>query len=30
MIDEILRGDLDLKSHFQSMGSTRPITQRGA
>ena len=30
MIDEILRGDLDLKSHFQSMGSTRPITQQGA
>lgn len=30
MIDEILRGDLDLKSHFQSMGSTRPIAQRGS
>jgi hemerythrin len=30
LIDEILRGDLDLKSHFQSMGSTRPIVQRGA
>lgn len=30
LIDEILRGDLDLKSHFQSMGSTRPIQRRGA
>ena len=30
LIDEILRGDVDLKSHFQSMGSTRPMQQRGA
>lgn len=29
LVDEILRGDLDLKSHFQSMGS-RPVQQRGA
>ena len=28
LIDEILRGDVDLKSHFQSMGSTRPMQQR--
>ena len=26
---EILRGDLELKSHFQSMGS-RPVQRRGA
>ena len=30
VIDEILRGDIDLKSHFQSMGSTRPMQRRGA
>ena len=30
LIDEILRSDIDLKSHFQSMGSTRPMQQRGA
>ncbi|MEZ5833753.1 MAG: hemerythrin family protein [Dongiaceae bacterium] len=30
LIDEILRGDLDLKSHFQSMGSTRAMQRRGA
>lgn len=30
LIDEILRGDLDLKSHFQSMGSRRPAAKRGA
>ncbi|HET6161120.1 MAG TPA: hemerythrin domain-containing protein [Dongiaceae bacterium] len=30
LVDEILRGDLDLKSHFQSMGSTRPAQGRGA
>jgi hemerythrin len=30
LIDEILRGDLDLKSHFQSMGSTRAMQERGA
>jgi len=30
LVDEVLRGDNDLKSHFQSMGSTRPIQQRGA
>ena len=24
LIDEIMRGDVDLKSHFQSMGSRRP------
>ena len=30
MIDEILRGDLDLKSHFQAMGSSRSIPQWGA
>jgi hemerythrin-like metal-binding protein len=29
LVDEILRGDLDLKSHFQSMGS-RPVQRRGA
>lgn len=29
LVDEILRGDLDLKSHFQSMGS-RPAERRGA
>ena len=29
LIDEILRGDLELKSHFQSMGS-RPVQRRGA
>ena len=29
VIDEILRGDLELKSHFQSMGS-RPVQRRGA
>jgi hemerythrin len=29
LIDEILRGDLQLKSHFQSMGS-RPVQRRGA
>ena len=29
LIDEILRGDLDLKSRFQSM-STRPKQRRGA
>ena len=29
LIDEILRGDLELKSHFQSMGS-RPVPRRGA
>jgi hemerythrin-like metal-binding protein len=29
LIDEILRGDVDLKSHFQSMGS-RPVQPRGA
>jgi hemerythrin-like metal-binding protein len=29
LIDEVLRGDVDLKSHFQSMGSTRPMQQRG-
>lgn len=29
LVDEILRGDLELKSHFQSMGS-RPIQRRGA
>jgi hemerythrin-like metal-binding protein len=27
LVDEILRGDLDLKSHFQSMG-TRPTQRR--
>lgn len=30
LIDEILRGDLDLKSHFQAMGSSRSIPQWGA
>lgn len=30
LVDEILRGDVDLKSHFQSMDRTRPIQQRGA
>lgn len=30
LVDEILRGDNDLKSHFQSMGSRRPIQRRGA
>src|SRR5215467_1090116 len=30
LIDEILRGDIDLKSHFQSMDGMRPIEQRGA
>jgi hemerythrin len=29
LVDEILRGDLELKSHFQSMGS-RPVQRRGA
>ena len=29
LVDEILRGDLDLKSHFQSMGS-RPVQRRDA
>lgn len=29
LIDEVLRGDVDLKSHFQSMGSTRPMQRRG-
>lgn len=29
LIDEILRGDLALKSHFQSMGS-RPVQRKGA
>ena len=29
LIDEIPRGDLELKSHFQSMGS-RPVQRRGA
>ncbi len=29
LIDEILRGDLELKSHFQSMGS-RPVQRGGA
>lgn len=29
LIDEILRGDQELKSHFQSMGS-RPVQRRGA
>ena len=29
LIDEMLRGDLELKSHFQSMGS-RPVQRRGA
>lgn len=29
LVDEILRGDLDLKSHFQSMGS-RPVKRRDA
>jgi hemerythrin-like metal-binding protein len=29
LIDEILRGDVDLKSHFQSMGS-RLVQRRGA
>jgi len=29
LVDEILRGDIDLKSHFQSMGA-RPIQRRGA
>jgi hemerythrin-like metal-binding protein len=29
LVDEILRGDLDLKSHFQSMGSRR-VQRRGA
>ena len=29
IIDEILRGDVDLKSHFQTMGA-RPIQRRGA
>lgn len=30
LIDEILRGDIDLKSHFQAMNSPRPVQQRGA
>ena len=30
LIDEVLRGDVDLKSHFQSMSSARHIQQRGA
>ena len=29
LVDEILRGDLELKSHFQSMGS-RPVQRKGA
>ena len=29
LVDEILRGDLELKSHFQSMGS-RPVQRRDA
>jgi hypothetical protein len=29
LIDEILRGDVDLKSHFQSVGA-RPFQKRGA
>ena len=29
LVDEILRGDVDLKSHFQSMDS-RPVQRRGA
>jgi hemerythrin len=29
LVDGILRGDLELKSHFQSMGS-RPVQRRGA
>ena len=29
LIDEVVRGDLELKSHFQSMGCA-PIHQRGA
>ena len=30
LVDEILRGDVDLKSYFQSMDRSRPIQQRGA
>jgi hemerythrin len=30
LVDEILRGDVDLKSHFQSMGSRRAATPHGA
>jgi hemerythrin len=30
LIDEIMRGDVALKSHFQSMSSTRPLQQQGA
>jgi hemerythrin-like metal-binding protein len=29
LVDEILRGDVDLKSHFQTMGR-RPVQRRGA
>jgi hemerythrin len=30
LIDEIMRGDVALKSHFQSMSSARPLQQQGA
>ncbi|WP_119299922.1 bacteriohemerythrin [Dongia deserti] len=30
LIDEMLRGDIDLKSHFQSMGSRPATSRRGA
>lgn len=30
LVDEMIRGDVDLKSHFQSMDRNRSIQQRGA
>lgn len=30
LIDEVLRGDIDLKSHFESLGSVRSAQQRDA
>ena len=30
LVDEMIRGDVDLKSHFQSVDRNRPIQQRGA
>ena len=29
LIDEIMRGDVALKTHFQSMSSRRPVQQQG-
>jgi len=30
LVDEMIRSDVDLKSHFQAMGRSRSVQQRGA